>query len=136
MPRVANPDLANYLSAYDITSEANPMPIGQDPKQRNFRFIHAGDGTPDTIALQNLRSNAQFRHIMPSFNITSGNNIPQPPRTDIQISSRDGISQLTGVPQLPAALVQLLLPGVSVPVDVNATSAAHRWYLGFISACF
>lgn len=50
-PRVANPDLANFASTFDITSETQPAPINQDPLDRNSRFVHAGDGTLDLLAL-------------------------------------------------------------------------------------
>jgi hypothetical protein len=126
MPRVSNPDLANFISAFDITSETNPTPINQDPLERNFRVVHRGDGTPDALPLQPPFTTRQYRHLTPSFNITSDNTVIAPAITDVQISSRDGISQLTGV---------ALAPLLGVPSDIGATALAHRWYFGFISAC-
>jgi len=127
MPRAMNPDLANFTSAFDITSETNPTPINQDPLERNFRVVHKGDGTPDILPLNPFPTARQYRHLTPSFNITSNNNVTVPPITEVQISSRDGISQLTGVPFVPVVGI--------VPLDPVATIQAHRWYFGFISAC-
>jgi hypothetical protein len=126
MPRIANPALANFTSAFDITSETQPAPINQDPLDRNFRVIHAGDGTPDTLDLQPTFTSNQFRHITPSFNITSGNTAAPPAITDVQITSKDGISQSTGVPF--GGILQL-------PLDGNATLQAHMFYFGPINAC-
>jgi hypothetical protein len=126
MPRVANPDLANFISAFDITSETNPTPLNQDPQERNYRVIHRGDGTPDSLPTQVPLTTRQFRHHTPSFNITSDNTVTAPAITDVQISSRDGISQLTGVP----------LNILGTPSDLGATILAHKWYFGYISACF
>ncbi|KAF2429952.1 alpha/beta-hydrolase [Tothia fuscella] len=127
MPRAVNPDLANFISAFDVTSETNPAPINQDPLERNFRVVHRGDGTPDLLPLQPFLSTKQYRHLTPSFNITSDNTVLAPAITDVQISSRDGISQLTGVPYVPI---------LNLPTDINATAQAHRQYFGLISACF
>jgi hypothetical protein len=127
MPRVGNTDLANLLSAFDITSETNPAPINQDPEERNFRVVHVGDGTPDILGLQPSDTSNQFRHITPSFNVTSNNTVLNPAISDIQISSRDGISQLTGVPYDS---------GFGLPLDPVATGNAHAVYFGLISACF
>jgi hypothetical protein len=125
MPRVSNPDLANFLSAFDPTSETDPTPINQDALDRNFRVIHKGDGTPDLLLLQPIATTRQYRHLTPSFNLTAENNVTAPARADVQISSRDGISQTTGVP----------FNIIGLPVDGRATVMAHRWYFGFISAC-
>jgi hypothetical protein len=128
MPQASNPDLANFISRVYPTSETNPTPINQDAQNRNFRVVHVGDGVPDLLALQTF-AGRQYRHLTPSFSITSDNTVLAPAITDVQISSRDGISQLTGVPLAPAS-------GILFPADLVATGLAHQWYFGFLNACF
>lgn len=78
-----------------------------------------GDYTPDGIGLNELFS-GQFRHVTPSFNITTPNGV-LPGTNDVNIVSTGGTSQVTG----------LTLTGF-----IAALAAPHKFYLGLISACF
>jgi hypothetical protein len=116
MPRASNPQLADFLTADDNISTANPIP--KAPKQRNFRVIHTGDYIPDWIGLTD--TGGQYRHITPSFNITSFN-VPLVGAGDVNIVSTGGTSQVTGVSGFSFALSR------AVP---------HSYYFGVINACF
>ncbi|KAF2434086.1 alpha/beta-hydrolase [Tothia fuscella] len=110
MPRTANPQLADFISAQD----ANPNP-NVNPQQRNYRVIHRGDFIPDSLPLSIL--GRESRHITPSFNITT-DNTAVPGANDITIVTINGTSQQTGVTD-----------------SQNIYQVAHAFYLGPISKC-
>jgi hypothetical protein len=125
MPRTGNRALADFLTAQDPPLSPNP-----NPKQRNFRVIHAGDFIPDSLNYTFTVNTTMYggtignvinsSHVAPSINITAPSG-RMPVLGDVIFNNTDGTAQVTGVdPNTP--FITLLF--------------AHGYYFGNISACF